>query len=139
MPLTVALDAGMPIRLGKRRLSTGTITFDDSYPTNGEAYTLADLGMQRNLDVLGFVGDFSGYHFDWDKANGRIKVFRITATIKGGEAGMVAIGIASDAADVALSKTTATDRAGITGIAHAEVANTASLATVIVRFWALGW
>ena len=75
MPLTVALDTAMPIRLGKRLVSTGTVTFDASYPANGEEYTLAEFGMHVALDALIFVGGLAGYLLSWEKATSKIKVF----------------------------------------------------------------
>lgn len=55
----------------------------------------------------------------------------LTITIQGGVAGTVAIGISSDANGAALSKTTATNRTGITGVNQTEVANGTNLAGAI--------
>jgi len=76
MGLTVTLDSGFPKRLGKYRMSCGTIAFDASYPTGGEAIAAADVGFPTTIDALIFVGgDAATKRLSWDKANGTVLVY----------------------------------------------------------------
>lgn len=52
----------------------GTITFDNSYPTGGEAVTAAQFGMTTILQVVGTT-DEAGISARFDKANSKIKLF----------------------------------------------------------------
>lgn len=64
MALTFSLD---PLQIeGKRRVVTGTVTFDSSYPTGGETFTARDLG----LDILEHVSlePDSGYVVNWNRS-----------------------------------------------------------------------
>lgn len=130
------------------RIITGSIAFDSSYPTGGESMDLT--GKFATLELVLFESN-SGYLFQYDYTNKKVKVFTPTnqhlhtITVAGGEAGTVFVGIASDANDAALSKTEATARTGITGVqnasaaAGAEVANTTDLSALTdVRFVAYG-
>jgi len=49
---------------GNRKMVTGTVAFDSSYPTGGEAVALADLGLSR-LDWLTAIST-DGMHTVWD-------------------------------------------------------------------------
>jgi hypothetical protein len=138
MALSFSLD-GPPVLLGKRKLSTGTVTFDNSYATGGKAFTPQSVGFASRLDAIMFVGGTGAYHVSWDKTNSKLLVHEITATITGGQSGTVAIGIASDANGAALSKSAANSRTGITGIAHTEVPNGTDLSALTARFVAIGW
>lgn len=91
---------------GSRREVRGTVTFDSSYVTNGEAVTLAQLGLTR-LDWLS-VETTDGYVPAWDGSTSspKIKLFWVDTT---------------------------TDGAPL-----AEVPNTTNVATVVVRFHAVG-
>jgi len=44
--------AGRRFVVGDRRITFGTITFDSSYPTGGEAIAFSDFGFETQLDVL---------------------------------------------------------------------------------------
>ena len=75
--MTVTVDTGYPVRVGKRKFSTGTIAFDASYPTNGEAITPANLGFNAGgvIDSLQLIGGKGGYIGDFDKANSKILMY----------------------------------------------------------------
>lgn len=49
------------------------VTFDDSYPTNGEAIAAAKFGLQ-SLDFV-LPSPASGYIFEFDHANSKLKAF----------------------------------------------------------------
>lgn len=57
--------------MGDQRSVFGTITFDDSYPTGGEAFDKAALGLVR-LDWLSFNQGEDGFVFHYDAANAKI-------------------------------------------------------------------
>jgi hypothetical protein len=68
---------------GTRREVRGTITFDSSYPTGGEAVTLAQLGLTR-LDWLS-VETTDGYVPAWDSSTSapKVKLFWVDTTTDG--------------------------------------------------------
>lgn len=73
MGLTFTLDTGFPGRIGDgRRISCGSIAFDTSYPTGGEAITIGDVGFQRQIDSFEILGGGKGFQFSWDKTNSKI-------------------------------------------------------------------
>jgi len=56
MALTITVpDAGRTV-IGNKRLVIGTIAFDSSYPTGGEALTAANLGLDK-IDHITFTSD----------------------------------------------------------------------------------
>lgn len=159
---------GLTVAITKRAVSgdmniiAGTIAFDSSYPTGGEALAPKDFGL-RQIDLL-LVQPAVGLAFEYDYTNQKLKAFRSagftpagsntapTVTITGGQGAGVAVQISSDADAAVLGKTAATTRTGITGVqapvftgtavaeaAFAEVANLTNLATVTgVRYFAVG-
>lgn len=64
---------------GSRKEAHGTITFDSSYATGGEAFTPADFGLSR-LDFL-MVSGATGYVAAWNGSTSAPKVllYRQTA------------------------------------------------------------
>ena len=68
---------------GNRKQVLGTVTFDSSYPTGGEAVSLADLGLSR-LDWLS-VSTTDGYVPAWDGSASapKIKMFWVDTTTDG--------------------------------------------------------
>lgn len=60
--------------MGDQRSVFGTITFDSSYPTGGEAFDKADIGLGR-LDWISFNQGEDGRVFHWDATNAKILVF----------------------------------------------------------------
>lgn len=75
MAFTVAFDAQPDGRAvtSNKALRTGTLTFDNSYATGGEAITAALLELNQ-LDRLR-VDPTAGYTFEFDKANLKLKAF----------------------------------------------------------------
>ncbi len=64
--------------IGTKRQHSGTITFDSSYPTGGEAVTAANFGLSV-MDHLQFNQGEDGYVFHWDKANAKIIAYEAGA------------------------------------------------------------
>ena len=62
-----------PISLGSMNGVTCFVAFDDSYPTGGESLTPGMLGMQQIVGVI--AGNASGYMFEYDYANQKLKAF----------------------------------------------------------------
>lgn len=60
---------------GGFRVWMGTITFDSSYPTGGEAVTAADFGMSAIHTMIISSTDEAGISARWDHANLKIKLF----------------------------------------------------------------
>ena len=70
MALEATLDAGFPARVGKKRMSCGTLKFDSSYPTNGEPITPQLIGFQSRIEAISFIGGMgAGKQIDWDPVN----------------------------------------------------------------------
>ena len=68
---------------GNRKVVHGTVTFDSSYPTGGEAVTLADLGLNR-LDWLETLTT-DGFVPAWDGSVSapKVKLFWVDTTTDG--------------------------------------------------------
>lgn len=61
---------------GDLYLWAGKITFDSSYPTNGEAIAASDFGGDEILSVsLNAAADVVTKFAYWDRANSKIKIF----------------------------------------------------------------
>lgn len=71
MALTFALDDRQLV--GNKRQVSGTVTFDSSYPTNGESFTAADLGLTA---ITNFEAQPStvGYVAVWDRSTSAPKL-----------------------------------------------------------------
>lgn len=61
---------------GSRYLWLGSITLDNSYPTNGEAIAASDFGADKILFVqLSGAANIVTKSLEWDRTNSKIKVF----------------------------------------------------------------
>ena len=66
MALTITIpDAGRTV-IGNKRLVFGTLAFDASYPTGGEALTAGDLGLDK-IDHITFTSDVVQCYWASDK------------------------------------------------------------------------
>ena len=95
---------------GSRRKVRGTITFDSSYPTGGEALTLKTIGLDvlEDLVISGqSASSTTSYVVVWDRSATAPKL-----KVHGGAA---------------------------SGVALAEVTNTTDLSALVVRFEATGF
>lgn len=89
MAITFTLTADGFYPEGTRYVQLGTMAFDSSYPTGGEAITAANVGLST-IDRLEIEnGSASGYRFEWDSTNSNIKVYwdnaAVTHTINVGD------------------------------------------------------
>lgn len=66
---------GDKVPFGDRWMRIVSIAFDNSYPTNGEAVTFADLGVADTPDVVLCISGHKGYVFDYDAANQKMLVY----------------------------------------------------------------
>ena len=58
--------------VGRKRLVYGTITFDDSYPAGGEAFSASNIGLAV-IDRLA-IDPQDGFVFEWDATNNKVIV-----------------------------------------------------------------
>lgn len=72
MALVVTVPASGNSVQGNKRVSRGTLAFDSSYPTGGEAYLDAHFGMVRAERIN--IPPFAGFSFEIDYTNKKIKV-----------------------------------------------------------------
>ena len=68
-------------RVGTTRKEVGSIAFDSSYPTGGEALALAVLGLTEVDEVR--VGPHEGYTFEYDAANEKVLAYWVDTTTDG--------------------------------------------------------
>ena len=71
MALTVAITERTV--MGNKRVNRGTIAFDSSYPTGGEAFTAANMGL-KTLDRIEFENQL-GYMYQFDYTNNLVLVY----------------------------------------------------------------
>lgn len=90
MALTVSLNR--PSVMGDLRVASGTITFDSSYPTDGEALTAATLGLQSLSVFLPTPAqDANGaVVVGYDHTNSKVKAYWVDTTVDGAEMAEVA-------------------------------------------------
>ena len=110
-------------KMGNAYAVLADITFDSSYPTNGEALAASVFGL-NSIDIM-LCETAGGYMFQYDYANAKLKAFYPRAALTG----------SLDVADTAATLTGDTDVAAAAG---AEVGNTVDLHTVTVRVVAIG-
>jgi len=80
MALTINFDTDRVERISRNLgILTGTIDFDSSYPTGGELLTGISNKFMRLLRVT--FDQKSGYLFEFDKANNKVKVLHPTRQI----------------------------------------------------------
>ncbi len=121
---------------GNKRMHSGLITFDASYPAGGEALTPENLGLHTidHIDVRTALG----FSFDYDHATAKLKAYCPGVVV--GAAGAVAVddfplsGVGASAISISLSAGATTQRFG----GQVEVADTVDLSTVASRFIAIG-
>lgn len=90
MALTVSLNR--PSVFGDAKVASGTITFDSSYPTNGEALTVATLGLsQVDIFLPTPAQDANGaVSVAYDHTNSKVKAYWVDTTTDGAELAEVA-------------------------------------------------
>ena len=65
--------------IGNKRMHFVEVDFDSSYPTGGESLTAANMGLSL-IDRV-WVPDKSGYGFEYDYTNSKLKAYYPRATI----------------------------------------------------------
>ena len=119
------------------KAKTGTITFDSSYPSNGEALSALDLGFSTSVEVL-VAAPAGGLIFEYDKANSKIKAFYPTgggATPAALAAPAVTVPSGNTAVESDAAQPNLVETAGIAK----EVGNTTDLSTIVTTFVAFGY
>lgn len=66
---------------GNKKVCVGTVAFDSSYPTGGEAVSYANLGL-ANVDFVQ-VSSAAGYVFEYDHTNKKVKAYWVDTTTDG--------------------------------------------------------
>ena len=110
-------------KLGNAYAVSADITFDSSYPTGGEALSASAFGL-NNIDIM-LCETASGYMFQYDYANAKLKAFYPRAALTGSLV-------------VAESAATLTGDTDVAAAAGAEVTSTADLHTITTRVMAIG-
>ena len=110
-------------KLGNAYAVSADITFDSSYPTGGEALAASAFGL-NNIDIM-LCETASGYMFQYDYANAKLKAFYPRAALTGSLV-------------VAESAATLTGDTDVAAAAGAEVTSTADLHTITTRVMAIG-
>ena len=113
------------------------VTFDNSYPTGGEALTANQFG----LNTMSFVlpSPSAGYIFEFNHTAKKLKAFTPTAVSVIADVGV------ADANNTLMKSAAGSIEVAGTGTAFAvnnaatEVANTTNLSTVTVRVLAIGY
>lgn len=78
---TDPVTAGPMAVMGDRRVCWGTITFDSSYPTGGEAVAAADFGFDQQLDHVMIDPPTGGNRIvTYDRANKKLMLFTAVGT-----------------------------------------------------------
>lgn len=62
---------------GRQKVRIATVTFDSSYPTGGESFTPADVGLSEFNLVLVSPDSSPAYQFAYDYTNKKILVFGV--------------------------------------------------------------
>lgn len=139
MALTVVIsDQGIA---GNLRWVRGTVAFDSSYPTGGESFTAANIGL-RVIDSIHFHHT-AGVSFEYDYTNSKILAY-VPGVVVGAAGALVVddfvpTGVAAtggtSAVGLAANAANSTVRFGV----QTQVADTANLATITgVRYFAWG-
>lgn len=122
--------------LGPMRLRIVDITFDASYPTNGEALTQAQLGFQSVAGVIQVSSSAAPPTVlaAYDVTNEKLKAYRWNLTVAGSAAvaGTDALSLKTGV----INKESA--GAGTEQTSFAEVENTADLSSTVIRLFVFG-
>jgi hypothetical protein len=124
---------------GDQHVVTGTIAFDSSYPTGGESFTPANIGL-RVVDLMLFE-QTKGFTYEYDYTNSKVKAYAQGALV--GAAGAVTMDdfpvTAGPGVTASTSLSLASGSATVTWGGLKEVPNTNDMSTVTgVRFVAYG-
>jgi len=80
-PRTDQINQKAPNIIGDLKMWIGTVTFDNSYPTGGEAIAKSDVGFDVSVDAVIPMGSPNGNRlFQWDPVNKKMKLFTALGT-----------------------------------------------------------
>jgi len=119
------------------KVKTGSIVFDSSYPTNGEALTASNLGFSTDVEFIE-ISPAGGLIFEYDYANSKLKALYPTggsATPASLAAPAVTVPAGATGVTSSAAQPNLTETAGIA----AEVGNTTDLSTITTYFIAFGY
>jgi len=119
------------------KVKTGSIVFDSSYPTNGEALTASNLGFSTDVEFIE-ISAAGGLIFEYDYANSKLKALYPTggsATPASLAAPAVTVPAGATGVTSSAAQPNLTETAGIA----AEVGNTTDLSTITTYFIAFGY
>jgi len=140
MPLTIANREWTVV--GNKRVATGSLTFDSSYPTGGEPLTAGDLGL-RAIDFI-VIQTTSGLIFEYNYTGALLLAYLIgvrtgsTAVASAGATTGALLEDSADAETVARALGTAVNVTYNLGYLK-EVPSTTNLSAISgVRFFAWG-
>ena len=147
MALTITKDFPAIERISRNMgMLTGTIAFDASYPTGGESATDITKYFKTCLRVV--CDGKSGYTFEWDKTNSKLKVMYVdkvtvttgaTAAADSTSGALLTDNAGAEGALRAMGTAISTDYILGTKDALGEVADTTDLSTLTgVSFIAVG-
>jgi hypothetical protein len=68
-------------RVGRQSVRVGTLAFDSSYPTGGEALTAANLDLSTILFII--IEPNTGYVFQYDYTNSKVIAYWVDTTTDG--------------------------------------------------------
>lgn len=127
------------ITAGDQHLVSGHVSFDSSYPTGGESFTAANLGL-RTVDLM-LVQQTKGIVFEYDYTNSKLMAYTQGAVV--GAAGAVTMDdfpvTAGPGVTASTSLSLATGSATVTWGTLKEVPSTNDLSTITgVRFVVFG-
>lgn len=100
MALTITVEKTIQLE-SSEQLYLGSVTFDSSYPTGGEAFDLPGNAIAEYV----FTDGLGGYVTGWDRANQKLKLYRQTnpAAAGGADVALIEFTNAGDASAVVLS------------------------------------
>jgi hypothetical protein len=123
--------------VGDLRYWAGTITFDASYPTGGEAIVAGDFLFASTIFLLQ-LGTDDGVFCQFDRANSKIMVFFPTGGTAAAPTTVTTPSGAIASGTSAINAPGLNATAAITPGAGKEVGSTCDLSAVIVQVFALG-
>lgn len=130
------------------KVKTGTVTFDSSYPTNGEALSASTLGFSTSVQTF-VASPAGGLIFEYDFDNSKLKAHYPTGgtapSSLANPATTVAVSVAVPSGETAVTSSAAQpdldETVTVTQAAgrSAEVKNTTDLSSITTHFIAFGY
>lgn len=122
---------------GDLRYWSGTITFDSSYPTGGEAITASNFGFGSTIYILS-MNPNAGVYPEFDRTNSKIKVYFPTGGSGTSPTTIAAAAVSIASGSTAVTSTSANPTPTLTPGKGVEVGNTCDLSTMVLQVFCLG-